>query len=129
MIPDFVPQTQEILRQLQAQTEVTYQYWQDSVASRFRDNYLAKYDKYLGRYINGSPDQLGMGLAELLQFIDEKAMEMTALSGIAVDEYASGDPVVNDRLERVNWSDDNNRPGELAYSEFRGVMDNREQNN
>ena len=131
MIPDFVLQTKEIMRQLQAQEEVTYEYWQDSVANRFKDNFLSKYDEYLNLYINGGANQTGMGLDELLRFIDDKTRELSALSGLPTSEYDAGDTSVHDEhLNRTNWDDDKmSRPGELDYGDFRDVMDRREQNN
>ena len=131
MIPDFVLQTKEIMRQLQAQEEVTYEYWQDSVANRFKDNFLSKYDEYLNMYINGGANQTGMGLDELLRFIDDKTRELSSLSGLPTSEYDACDTSVHDEyLNRTNWDDDKmSRPGELDYGDFRDVMNRREQNN
>lgn len=130
MIPDFVLQTKEILLQLKAQAEVTYEYWQDTVALRYRDNYLKKYEQYIDTYINGGPNQTGMGLDELLQFIDKKSNELMSISGMPSQDYYSSDMAIHDNhLNRKDWNDDYGRPGELTYNELINIMDKREQNN
>ena len=130
MIPDFVPQTKEILRQLQTQAEMTYQCWQDAVGYRYRENYIKRYEQDIDIYINGGTNQTGMGLEELLQFIDSKTRELSEISGLPTEDYvSSGTATHDDHLNRTNWNDDYGRPGELDYGDFRDVMDSRNQNN
>ena len=53
MIPDYVLQVQEIQRNLESQSLVTMESWQDSVAKRFYANYMEKYSDVIYLYING----------------------------------------------------------------------------
>lgn len=129
MIPDFVPQTKEILREFMSRAEVTYQYWQDSVAYRYREDYIKRYEQDLDTYVNGGTNQTGMGLEELLRFIDEKSRMLSEISGIPSSDYLfASAPTHDNHLIRNEWNDDYRRPGELDYGGISDVMEEREKN-
>lgn len=77
--PDFVSQIEEIQQRLSAQAESTKSNWQDSVAQRYFEEYIDQYDKSIRAFIHG--DGSGMGLKELLSFIEQKTQELSAITG------------------------------------------------
>jgi len=79
MIPDYVDNVKDIHGTLAAQALDTQNYWQDSVAKRFYETYIEKYEEKVNLYINGGMELTGKGLNELLVFFDEKENEMDNL--------------------------------------------------
>lgn len=130
MIPDYVLQVQEIQRNLETQSLVTKKdNWQDSVAKRFYEKFVDKYDETTRLYINGGMGMMGMGLDELLRFFDQKQGEMERLTGASLSIHAnSGGRLHNDRRERENWHEpfDGSQPGNLNAHEIKGVMNERD---
>jgi hypothetical protein len=129
MIPDYVLQVQETQRNLETQSLVTRENWQDSVAQRFYDNYVNKYDEKIYLYINGGMNITGMGLDELLRFFDKKQNEMEQLSGMNMSiDAGSGERIHNDYRERVDWYEPYKgpQPGNLDAPEVKGIMNERE---
>lgn len=125
MIPDYVLQVQEIQRNLETQSIVTREGWQDSVAKRFYEKYVDEYDKKASLYINGGMGMMGMGLDELLRFFDQKQQEMERLSGVGMSIHAgSGSRIHNDWREREGWR--GTQPGDLNAREVKGVMNERD---
>jgi len=84
-IPDFVMHVQEIQRQLEAQCDVTAEDWRDGVKERFYDMFINQYKSDLDLYIHGGVGITGMGLNELLVFIDEQMQKMERLTGVPAD--------------------------------------------
>ena len=125
MIPDYVLQVQEIQRNLETQSLVTREGWQDSVAKRFYEKYVDEYNKTTNLYINGGMGMMGMGLDELLRFFDQKQQEMERLSGVGMSIHAeSGSRIHNDWRERENWN--GTQPGDLNAHEVKRIMNERE---
>ncbi len=131
MIPDYVLQVQEIQRNLESQSIVTKESWQDSVAQRFYENYINKYNDKIYLYIHGGLGMTGKGLNNLLQFFDQKQNEMTELTGISLDfNKITSRKVHNEYRERDPWSDnfDGPQPGDLDAGEVKGIMIERNLN-
>ena len=84
-IPDFVMQVQEIQRQIDAQCDVTAQDWKDAVQKRYYDNYIDTYKETIELYIHGGSGIVGMGLNELLVFLDEQMQKMERLTGVPAE--------------------------------------------
>ena len=125
MIPDYVQQVYEIHGALAAQALATQNDWQDSVAKRFYEKFIDKYEEKTNLYINGGTGIVGKGLNDLLIFFDEKEREMAALGGIDMSS-GSGNRIHNDYRERVNW--DNYRgpdPSKLDAPKVKGIMNER----
>jgi hypothetical protein len=128
MIPDYVLQVQEIQRNLESQSIVTQENWQDSVAQRFYGNFIKKYDDKIYLYIHGGMDITGKGLDELLQFFDQKQNEMSQLTGMELNIDAGfGGKVHNEYREREPWDKYYNspQPGNLDAGEVKGIMNER----
>lgn len=84
IVPDYVPQAQEIIRQLEAQAQVTAQYWSDSKRNEFYDKYVAYILDWMDVYIHGSQSCKtirGKGLNDLLQYVSERVGEFESLAG------------------------------------------------
>lgn len=133
MIPDFVLQIQEISRQLESQSMITRENWQDSVAQRFFDNFVKEYEKRTNQYIYGRSGNnyiTGRGLDALLQFYEEKQNEMVQLSGENINSNEITSPIQGVYPERKNWDKSNNgpKPGELNANEVKGVVNQRANN-
>jgi len=84
-IPDFAMQVQEVQRQIEAQSDVTAQDWKDAVQKRYYDNYIDAYKEKMGLYIHGGSGISGMGINDLLVFLDEKMQKMEELTGVPAD--------------------------------------------
>jgi len=130
MIPDYVLQAQEIQRNLESQSIVTMENWQDSVAHRFNDAFIKPYEDRIYLYINGGMDITGMGLDGLLSFIDRKQSEMEQLSGMSINVNPSSGSegrVHNEWRVRDPWYEPFNgtQPGNLDAREVKGVMNSR----
>ncbi len=80
MTVDYVYQMLEIQRGLLSKAESTKTMWQDDVAKRYYSDYIDYYEKYIDNYIQGR-DITGKGLEELLEFFEQKAQEMSQLTG------------------------------------------------
>ena len=132
MIPDYVQQVYEIHGALAKQALATQEDWQDSVAKRYFEKFIDKYEEKVNLYITGIPymDMKGKGLNDLLVFFDEKDREMAALGGLDVGSSGNyGSKIHNEYRERVNW--DNYRganPSELNAPEIKGIMNKRDRN-
>lgn len=72
IIPDYANQASELRRQIEAQAEVTAQYWSDRKRWEYYDQYVGKYIDWLDKYVYGGSGIRGMGLNELLQFVAKK---------------------------------------------------------
>lgn len=84
VVPDFVPQAQDIIRQLEAQAQVTAQYWSDSKRNEFYNKYVTYILDWMDGYIHGSHSCKiirGKGLNDLLQFVSEKVEEFESFAG------------------------------------------------
>ena len=79
MIPDYVDNVKDIYGTLAAQALDTQNYWKDSVAKRFYEKYIERYEEKVNLYVNGGMDITGKGLNELLVFFDQKENEMASL--------------------------------------------------
>jgi hypothetical protein len=131
MIPDYVLQVQEIQRNLETQTIVTRENWQDSVAQRFYDNFIQKYEDTIYLYIHGGIGITGMGLDELLRFFDQKQNEMSQLTGMGLNiDTNFGGKVHNEYRERDPWNKhyDGTQPGNLNAGEVKEIMNERDYN-
>ena len=128
MIPDYIQQVYEIHGYLAKQALATQKDWQDSVAKRFYEKFIDRYEEKVNLYINGGMDIMGKGLNDLLVFFDEKEQEMAALGGIDMSG-GSRNRIHNDFRERVHWSKYNGpNPSELDAPEVKGIMNERERN-
>ena len=128
MIPDYVLQVQEIQRNLESQSIVTRESWQDSVAQRFYDNFIKKYEDTIYLYIHGGIDITGKGVDGLLQFLDQKQNEMSQLTGMCLNiDSGSGSKVHNSFRERDPWSESSNgqQPGSLDAGKVKKIMNER----
>ena len=76
---NFVDDVFNVYGVLAAQANDTQNYWQDSVAKRFYDEYMKEYEEKTNLYANGGSGMTGKGLSELLVFFDEKEREMANL--------------------------------------------------
>jgi hypothetical protein len=131
MIPDFVLQLQETERNLKSQSIATRGQWQDSVAARFYNRFIDEYDKKINAYLFGDVSMYGMGLDELLKFIDAKQNEMKELSGmdLPTQDYSMG-RVHDFRRERDPWNTSTvfpyKQPGEMNARDRHEIMDERD---
>lgn len=92
-IPDFIDQLLEIKRQFQVDTDMAKEEWRDGRQRQYYEKYVEPYLKTIEVYIEGGYDMTGMGLSDLLVFLDNKMDEMESLSGRSADiqfEYAVG---------------------------------------
>lgn len=100
MIPDFALQIQEIEMLLASKQQYLDSVWVDGVNRKYNEVFVSvykeSYDKYLqGDSIINSVGMKGMGLNDLLEFLDKKGSEMESLSG---DSFR---PVASSRSGRV----------------------------
>lgn len=79
MTHNFVQQIASIERELQAALNSAANYWQDDVKERFYNSYMNEYENKLELFIHGGAGNYGMGLDELLTFLDQKEREMELL--------------------------------------------------
>ncbi len=129
MIPEFVQNVYEIHGHLAKQALATEKDWKDSVAKRFYEKFIEKYEETVNLYINGGMGITGKGLNELLIFFDEKEREMAALGGIDMGSGNYGNTIHNEYRERVNWDRYNGpNPSELNAPEVKEIMNDRERN-
>lgn len=112
MTVDYVPQMLEIQRELISKAEATKLMWQDEVANRFYHDYIDKYNEYINNYLQGGNfGNRGMGIEDLLQFFEQKAEEMSILSGCPNPIGMSGGEDVHDEnLNRNMAGFDENVP-------------------
>lgn len=93
MIPDFAAQLEEVKMHFDAQRDTTANLWIDSVQKKFYEVYIEEYDQSMDVYLNGDHSffnkMTGMGLNELLSFIDKKSSEMESLSDEPFREFSS----------------------------------------
>lgn len=79
MIPNFVQQITWVENKLiMVSTSVAHS-WKDSNKEQFYDSYMNEYEKKLESFVHGGPENYGMGLDELLNFLDRKEREMEML--------------------------------------------------
>lgn len=79
MIPNFVQQIISVERDLLTASTSAANYWQDDVKERFYNSYMNEYENKLELFIHGGVGNYGMGLDELLTFLDQKEREMEML--------------------------------------------------
>lgn len=79
MIPNFVQQIISAERTLLTASGSTANYWQDAVKEHFYNSYMNEYENKLELFIHGGTGNYGMGLEELLTFLDQKEREMDML--------------------------------------------------
>lgn len=79
MIPNFVQQIASVQRDLLTQATCVEDFWKDDNQERFYEAYMKEYDSRLRLYVEGGIGNYGMGLNELLTYIDQKEQEMNAL--------------------------------------------------
>ncbi len=79
MIPNFVQQIASVERELKTVSTTTASFWQDGNKDQFYNSYINEYGNKLELFIHGGTENYGMGLDELLTFLDQKEREMEAL--------------------------------------------------
>lgn len=79
MIPNFVQQIISVERDLLTTSTSAANYWQDNIKEQFYNSYMNEYENKLEVFINGGVANYGMGLNELLTFLDQKEREMEML--------------------------------------------------
>lgn len=79
MIPNFVQQIVSIEKDLLTSSANTANFWQDEKCEQFDNLYMNEYEKKLELLIHGGSENYGMGLDELLVFLDQKESEMEML--------------------------------------------------
>lgn len=92
IIPDYVSQTQEVIRQLEAQAQVTAQYWSDRKRNEFYEKYIEFILEWLDVYIHGTQNLKvirGRGLNDLLKFIADKIQEFENEGGCLTIEIGT----------------------------------------
>lgn len=77
-------QAQAVLDSIGRQSEITAIGWQDCVKERFYHDYMISCIDDINKYINGGTGMQGMGLNELLLYLEEKLKELEALTGIGM---------------------------------------------
>lgn len=82
MIPNFVQQIISVERDLLAASTSAANYWKDDVKERFYNSYMNEYENKLEVFIHSGVGNYGMGLDELLTFLDQKEREMEMLGRI-----------------------------------------------
>ncbi len=126
-IPDFAMQAMEIARQIEAQSSVTAEDWNDSVKERYYTNYVDLYTQDINLYIHGGSGIVGKGISDLLVFLDEKMQQMAQLTGIFEDvsfSYATGKShsgMIRDNFDKLidvpNQNEVRNRDG-VIHNEY-----------
>ena len=84
IIPDYAAQTLEVIRQLEAQAQVSARHWSDRKRNEFYEKYINYILEWLDVYIHGSQSDKtirGRGLNDLLRFIAEKVDEFESEGG------------------------------------------------
>lgn len=92
-IPDFPNQVLEVEKQLETQIVVTREDWRDEKAAAYCKEHLQQYGEKMQLFLNGGANMVGLGLVELMEFVNRKMEEMAQLTGISVDvqfERAAG---------------------------------------
>lgn len=79
MIPNFVQQVLAVEGGLLTASANTANYWRDDNKERFYNSYMNEYENSLELFIKGGTYNYGMGLDELLTFLDQKEREMEML--------------------------------------------------
>lgn len=79
MVPNFVQQVASVEEELLTASTNVANYWQDSNKDQFYNSYINEYGNKLELFIHGGTENYGMGLNELLTFLDQKEREMEAL--------------------------------------------------
>ena len=79
MIPNFVQQVASVEEDLLTASTNAANYWQDNNKDRFYNSYINEYESSLELFIKGGTYNYGMGLDELLTFLDQKEREMEML--------------------------------------------------
>lgn len=79
MIPNFVQQIVSIESALKTASSDAANDWKDNNKERFYDAYINEYEEKLELFVRGGTEMYGMGLDELLRFLDEKEREIQAL--------------------------------------------------
>ena len=152
-IPDFSTQMLEVENQLKTQIVITQEDWRDEKAETYEKEHLQQYEEKIQLYLNGGSNMQGMGLIELMEFIDSKMKEMENLTGVPVDvqfDVAAGslhnhngriqdnrDNMIEPEKEgelyrngagREYWTPENNgmKPGEYTPDEIRKHYEDRD---
>lgn len=84
-IPDFATQMTAVQCQIEAQSDVTAQDWNDVVQRRYYQDYVNVYKERIDIYLNGGTQISGKGLNELLVYVSDLMTQMEQLTGIAED--------------------------------------------
>lgn len=79
MVPNFVQQVASVEEELLTASINVANYWQDNNKDQFYNSYINEYGNKLELFIHGGTENYGMGLNELLTFLDQKEREMEAL--------------------------------------------------
>lgn len=79
MVPNFVQQVASVEEELLTASTNVANYWQDNNKDQFYNSYINEYGNKLELFIHGGTENYGMGLNELLTFLDQKEREMEAL--------------------------------------------------
>lgn len=79
MIPNFVQQVASVEEELLTASTNVANYWQDNNKDQFYNSYINEYESSLELFIKGGTNNYGMGLDELLTFLDQKEREMEML--------------------------------------------------
>lgn len=124
-IPDFAMQVMEIARQIEAQSSVTADDWKDAVKERYYGRYIDPYAQKLDLYIHGGDEMTGMGINDLVVFLDEKMQQMAQLTGISEDvsfSYSAGGS--HSGMIRDNFDDPIDVSGRREVMDRDGVIHN-----
>ncbi|MBQ7210731.1 MAG: hypothetical protein IJS05_07555 [Paludibacteraceae bacterium] len=84
-IPDFALQLTEVRNQLQVQTDITAQNWQDRKKTEFYETFVELMFEYIDNYINGGKQMRGMGVNDLMELFASSMDEMEKLTGVPAD--------------------------------------------
>ena len=84
IIPDYAKQASELMRQLEAQADLTAQYWSDGKRKEFYTQYIEQYLQWIEKYVYGGDDMQGKGLNDLLQFVAEKTDEFERVANVSI---------------------------------------------
>ena len=75
MVPNFVQQVASVEEELLTASTNVANYWQDNNKDQFYNSYINEYGNKLELFIHGGTENYGMGLNELLTFLDQKERE------------------------------------------------------
>lgn len=112
-IPDYANQATELRRQVEAQAELTAQYWSDRKRQEYYDQYVGKYIDWLDKYIHGGDGMRGKGLNELLQFVADKINDFEAIA-----ESSIMSSIVASPASTGNYPGQLYAPTGLSYTEL-----------